>query len=201
MRTRIGGLVGTGKVAETYNIVLDKVASYPSPHEFITQGMGHYQRLFGNTAPARTGRIFELLVCEVLAIEGISPFYYQAEVNKVPDVNFDVFLYDDEQPVVLSVKHSLRERWKIAAFEARLLQDVYPRQETHLIVGPTDEGQREAERVRRAIKAAGSSGRVGITDCLLASEPRFTALLNKLKKRQFSESAPIRPVLTDKVYR
>ena len=56
------------------------------------------------------GLIFEYLVCEALAQKKFLPFYYQAKFEQVPNVDFDIVLYDPKAPIVLAMKTSLRER-------------------------------------------------------------------------------------------
>ena len=59
----------------------------------------------------RNGQFLELLVQFVLCKNNILPFYKQAKVALVPNVNFDILVYTKEiGPVVLSIKTSLRER-------------------------------------------------------------------------------------------
>ena len=67
--------------------------------------------------PSANGRVLECLVCGTLARAGVVPFHYQARFALVPNADFDVVCYDPKQPVVLSMKASLRERYKQAGLE------------------------------------------------------------------------------------
>lgn len=53
---------------------------------------------------------FELLIQYILYQNNLLPFYRQAKVIFVPNVNFDILLYTKEiGPLCLSIKTSLRE--------------------------------------------------------------------------------------------
>lgn len=177
--------ITAGKSAGVYARLLESVSSYACPHEFIQQAYGVYVAEFPDN-PSINGRVFEYLVCETLAREGITPFYYQAKFAHVPNANFDVACYDPERPVVLSMKVSLRERYKQAVLEGFVLQQVYRNAECYLI---TLSG--EAVGVSRKI----ADGEVaGLSGCAIADKPEYSALLGELKERQFCAATSIMPI-------
>lgn len=65
--------------------------------------------------------------------EGIKPFYTQAKVTYVPNIVYDTILYNQSQPVSLSLKTSLRERYKQADLEAVALKYVHRRSKCYLL--------------------------------------------------------------------
>ena len=132
------------------------------------------------------GLIFEFFVCEALLQNDISPIYYQASFSLIPNINFDIICYEETAPVSLSVKTSLRERYKQADLEALALRQVYRNSECYLLVR-TDEYM----GVRSKIK---NGDLFGLSDCLRADSEDFDALINSLKSRSFSLAEPIVPI-------
>jgi len=131
--------------------------------------------------------VFEYLVCETLAREGITPFYYQAQFAHVPNADFDVACYHPRRPVVLSMKVSLRERYKQADLEGVALRQVYRNAECYLITLNAT----EAAWVSRKI----ADGDVaGLSRCVVANKLEYTNLLGELKRRQFNCATSIMPI-------
>lgn len=133
------------------------------------------------------GRFFEYLICETLAQENIAPFYFQAQFEYVPNADFDIVLYHRRTPVILTMKVSMRERYKQAVLEGWALWQVYGKAETWLITL----NEQEARRVQRKIN---DGEVVGVNGCILASTPDYDLLLQRLKDRQFELAEPIIPL-------
>lgn len=131
--------------------------------------------------------MFEYLVCETLSREGVTPFYYQAEFALVPNANFDIVLFHHRRPVVLSMKVSLRERYKQADLEGNALRQVYRNAECYLVTLSTDEVRGVARKI-----TDGDIG--GIQGCALADQQEYTDLLSRLKTREFQRAEPITPI-------
>ncbi len=115
------------------------------------------------------------------------PFYYQARFEYVPNADFDVVLYDRSSPVVLTMKVSMRERYKQSVLEGWALWQVYRNAETWLITLE----ESEAPNVQRKID---SGEIVGVNGCILASTPAYDELLDDLKNRQFELAQNILPL-------
>ena len=98
--------------------LLKNLKDYDCAHKFIHNVYASYQESYADK-PSINGRIFEYLVCETLAYEGIIPFYYQASFERVPNAELDVVLYHPEKPVVLTMKTSLSERYQQRIWKAR----------------------------------------------------------------------------------
>ncbi|MGB7338811.1 MAG: hypothetical protein WBC91_07975 [Phototrophicaceae bacterium] len=96
-----------------------------------------YYQLYLQAYPSNNsmnGRIFEELIAMTLVRTGILPFYMQAKVAFIPNVDYDFIIYCKGQgPIVLSAKTSLRERYKQADLEAVALKYVHRKSESYII--------------------------------------------------------------------
>lgn len=80
------------------------------------------------------GALFEYLIAYCLNSQGILPFYIQAKINLVNGAIYDIVLFNEKlSPIVLSIKTSLRERYKQAFLEARILKSVYSSSKSYLL--------------------------------------------------------------------
>jgi len=143
--------------------------------------------------PSINGKIFEYCIVECLIQMEIVPFYYQALMSFIPNVNFDIVCYNHVSPVVLSCKVSLRERWKQADLEGLAMKQVYRKSKAHLITA----ARNEQERLQRKIKLGNANG---LDSCILAQSPDFDNLLMDLKKQNFVVAEEINPIQRGKLY-
>lgn len=167
-----------------------------TPGQFIVEYWSLYLDTTGRNR-SLNGAIFENLVIIALAREGIEPIYYQTSLTYVPTAIFDVLLYelqDDgtERPIALSLKTSIRERWKQADLEAAALKQVHKEAECYLL--SLDEG--EISRRQRQAEAY-----AGLDEFILASSTDFDNLVYDLKTRNFVEAGHV-PIIksSDRVY-
>ncbi len=165
--------------------MLDDV-KYTTPHQFVSNTYSTYLNQFQTTS-STNGRIFEYLICETLAQEKIVPFYYQARFEHVPNADFDVVLYHRRKPVVLTMKVSMRERYKQSVLEGWVLWQVYKNAKTWLITMH----EKEALNVQSKIDAGEI---VGVDGCILASTPAYDTVLDKLKERDFELARAVMPL-------
>src|SRR2546421_9618463 len=94
------------------------------------------------------GAIFEYLIMVCLYSKGILPFYIQAKISFVPNATYDIVLYSSANfPITLSIKTSLRERYKQADLEGLALKNVHRRVKNYLITLSA----KEYEGVRKKI--------------------------------------------------
>ena len=121
------------------------------------------------------GKFFELLIASCLIKNGILPFFWQAQLEFVPLANFDLVIYTEERgPIVLSLKTSIRERYKQAEFEAQAMKDVHRRAKNFLVTMERDEAI--------SLKAKIDSGVLnGIDGVVVANEKSFDELIKLLK--------------------
>ncbi len=135
-----------------------------------------YWDLYPQGNPALNGNVFEALVAMLLQKKGLLPLYHQAHITFVPNVKFDLVIYTKEHgPVVLSVKTSLRERYKQVDLEGWVLKQVHRRAKTYLITAD----QKDTPNVNKKIKA----GEVmGIEEVVYAFGPEMDDLIFRLSQ-------------------
>ena len=86
------------------------------------------------------GAIFELIIYTVLIRAKIVPFYIQSSVAFVPNVRYDILLNSKEYgPIGLSLKTSLRERYKQADLESYVLKNVHRNSKSFIITADAKE--------------------------------------------------------------
>ena len=121
------------------------------------------------------GKFFELLIASSLIKNELLPFFWQAQLEFVPLANFDLVLYTEERgPVVLSLKTSIRERFKQAEFEAQALKNVHRRALNYLVTIESDEAISLKSKIDLGVLT-------GIDDVIVANEPSFDSLIEDLK--------------------
>jgi len=147
---------------------------YPSPSQYFLRlwtAISAGSDFNGNMA----GECFELSIACVLLREGILPFYMQAEVQYVPDARFDILIYTSEVgPVALSLKTSLRERYKQAELEALSLRSVHRKAETYLLTNNFTEGQARQKQIEEGVL-------IGIKQVIIPGSHSFDVLIKHLK--------------------
>ena len=121
------------------------------------------------------GKFFELVIACCLIKNGILPFFWQAQLEFVPLANFDLVIYTEERgPIVLSLKTSIRERYKQAEFEAQAMKDVHRRAKNYLVTMEKD----EADSLQAKIDSGVLSG---IDAVVVATEKSSDELIKMLK--------------------
>ena len=154
---------------------------YESPKDYVKQ---YWDALEKAGQPNLHGNIFEYIIYSLLFRENIRPFYTQAKVAFVPNVNFDALLYNQSAPISLSLKTSLRERYKQADLEAVALRYIYRRSKSYLLTMDT----REANVQKAKILSGDIMGLDAIIDC---NSEDINQLVAELKKMQFTTSIKI----------
>lgn len=162
-----------------------------SPSEFIAKYWAHYKQSYPNNNSIN-GTIFENLIIIALARAGIKNIYYQTELTYVPSAIFDVFLYNDQNPIALSIKTTLRERWKQADLEALAIKQVHKESKCYVVTL----SHTEVNARRRNDK-----GYAGLDGFVLADTVEFDALISKLQQSVFSIAGSV-PIIksNDKIY-
>lgn len=155
--------------------------TYESPQEYVYK---YWQALENANQPNLHGNVFEFIIYSLLYRENIRPFYTQAKVAFVPNVNFDALLYNQSAPISLSLKTSLRERYKQADLEAVALRYIYRRSKSFLLTMDT----REANVQKAKILSGDIMGLDAIIDC---NSEDINQLIAELKRAQFTTSVRI----------
>ncbi len=161
---------------------------YSYPQEYIRQYWDKYQST-GKHSNTVNGNFFELVIHTLLYREGLLPFYTQAKVAFVPNVKFDTILYTPARPISLSLKTSLRERYKQADLEAIALQHVHRRAESYLLTLDPD----EAEICKAKIKSGDIIGLNKIVDCNTSDIDKLIEELHQIKS-ELAEAPNIKVV-------
>lgn len=132
------------------------------------------------------GKVFENLVVYILAYEGIEHIYEQAEVAFVPNAIFDIVLYHPKETYTLSLKTTLRERWKQADLEAYAIKNVLKDSKSYVITLSANE-----VKARRKKYKAGEDFYNGLDGFVLADTEEFDILVDALKEISFIPSEKI----------
>lgn len=173
------------KTTQLYHSLLENVDINNSPHQFVRCVMSNFDGLEPKPDRSVHGRIFEYAIGEALARKGILPLYYQAELLHVPLATFDWFLYDPIRPVSISCKTKARDRWKQAAYEGMALKRVYAQAVNYLVT--IEELSKTGSKKVEAPQT--------IDHFVLATEPEFDDVVEKIARHKFSEAKKISPIL------
>jgi len=122
------------------------------------------------------GNIFELIVITELYRCGIFPMFIQAQVAFVPNVNFDVLLYSSEKfPIGISLKTSLRERYKQADLEAVALKYVHRKAKNYLLT--LDEKEAKSTKLKQQ-----KGELLGLDKIIVTTHSEFDEFVAELKE-------------------
>ena len=149
---------------------------YSSPQDYIRQYWNKFLER-GKHSNSVNGKFFELIIYTLLYREGLVPFYTQAKVAFVPNIEFDTILYTVSSPICLSLKTSLRERYKQADLEAIALQHVHRRAISFLLTLDPE----EAADCKAKIKSGDIIGLNRIIDCGTSDIDELIEELHKIK--------------------
>lgn len=167
---------------------------YDTPKEYVQKYWDAYNAS-GKINNNLNGKLFELIIMTLLYREGIVPFYTQAHVTFVPSIDFDVILYKEDQyghiPYCLSLKTSLRERWKQADLEGEALKKVHRRAKCYLLCL----NEQETKRINQKIVAGEA---VGIDEVVYCLSDRFNTFIYELKSATYRRSIQV-DVVTGKI--
>jgi hypothetical protein len=139
------------------------------------------------------GNMFELMISSLCVKEGITPIFLQASVAFVPNVIYDAILYSEENfPVSLSLKTSLRERYKQADLEAVALKYVHRKAKSYLL-------SLDEKEVRDIKNKINDGSILGINNVICATSDEFDVFVAELKKKTFIKPEKIEIVVAKKV--
>jgi len=137
------------------------------------------------------GKVFEELISIVLIKEQIYPFYMQAKVAFIPNINYDFIIYTKERgPIALSAKTSLRERWKQADLEALALKNIHRKSQTHVVTLDN-----QAVKSRRI----DDDQTLGIDSFILANTTEIDDLIMQLRTHTIIKSPTVQVVTSNTV--
>ena len=175
------------------HIAPDFMSNTMGPSEYVRYCWNNYENSGVERNNSLNGTIFELIIATLFVKEGILPLHLQAQVAFVPNVNFDAVLYTHENgPIGLSLKTSLRERYKQADLEAVALKYVHRKAENYLLTMDRE----EAESVSRKI-ATGAV--LGLDKAVLASSNEFDSFVNNLKSKAFVSPGSVEIITASRI--
>lgn len=142
--------------------------------------------------PSLNGKVFECLFAAMLFKCGVQPIHTQAKVTFVPNVEFDYLLYTREYgPVSLSMKTSLRERYKQAELEASALKNIHRNSKCYLVTLNKKEAKNLSEKIKKGIIW-------GLDAIYVATEPEINKLMTILQNLNIVEPSLIRVITSTK---
>jgi hypothetical protein len=160
------------------------------PSEVVKTLWGCYQSTHESNNNIN-GAVFEEIIGYVLAKEGCLPFYMQAKVAYVPNVNYDFVLYDESLgPISLSAKTSLRERWKQADLEAVALKYVHRNALSYAITLSEQEAKTRISKLKDCM---------ALNDFVLANSPRFDELITEIKGRKLQLAGTVQVITSNTI--
>lgn len=175
------------------HIAPDFMSNTMEPSEYVRYCWNNYENSGVERNNSLNGTIFELIIATLFVKEGVLPLHLQAQVAFVPNVNFDAVLYTHENgPIGLSLKTSLRERYKQADLEAVALKYVHRKAENYLLTMDRE----EAESVSRKI-ATGAV--LGLDKAVLASSDEFDSFVNNLKSKAFVSPGSVEIITASRI--
>jgi hypothetical protein len=157
---------------------------------FAEKYWGKYQSEYPSNN-SLNGTVFEELIAISLVRKGIMPFYMQANIAFIPNVDYDFVIYcEDIGPLVLSAKVSLRERYKQADLEAVVLKNIHRKSESYLISA----NQREVQARKTKLDEV-----MAISDIIYIFSSEYDDLLDYISQKKIIESPIVNTVEASKV--
>lgn len=164
------------------------------PSQYVSKLWEKYQKVKPKkNNNSLNGNIFEAIIKTCLYKEGIKPFFPQARLQFVPNIDYDIIIFpkdsngavDISAPMCLSLKTSLRERYKQADLEGKALKEVYKRAKSYLItIDKTSEIDKIANKILQ-------KDVLGIDEVIDARSNRFDELVKYLKLYGVNTPPPI----------
>jgi DNA (cytosine-5)-methyltransferase 1 len=204
MLVETGIVKGNIKSLEVFNsCISNDFTSIPAmkPSEYVNFCWVNYNK-YCKTRPQNNtmnGYIFELIIKSELYRQSLCPMFLEAELSYVHNVYFDVLLYSyqtiltqSEFPIGLSLKTSLRERYKQADLEALALKNVHKNARNYLITL----NESEARIVNKKIE---KEEMFGLNKVVVATSTDFDDLINELKGMRFKDPGMIKVIKTGSI--
>lgn len=192
--TQTGVLSAGSKCYEAFEFLLNglRLNTHAQASAMVGALWTKYEQ-FDKQSNSLNGAVFEAILASVFLRHAISPIFVQANVVFVPNVNFDFILYSGEfGPISISAKTSLRERYKQADLEAVSLKYVHRKAKCFLVT-------LHAEEAHNLNKKIQNGDMLGIDEVILADSSAFDGLIERLKRMQFSQPAPVEVICSAKV--
>lgn len=195
MLKRLGIVKSKTKGYKVFNEYIEPnfIDNTMTPNEYVSYCWDKYTNSVVARNNALNGSVFELIIASLLVKERIVPLYLQANVAFVPNIDFDAIVYSSENgPISLSLKTSLRERYKQADLEAIALKYVHRKSKSYLLTIDANEA--------RSVKEKIINGDVmGLDDAVLATSPCLNTLINELRKTNLINPGSVEILTAEKI--
>ena len=163
----------------TEHICPDFMTNTMLASEYVNYCWNKYLEADVNRNNSLNGSVFELIISSLFVKEGILPLFLQEKVAFVPNVNFDAVLYTAETgPIGISMKTSLRERYKQADLEAIALKYVHRKAENYLFTMDSEEANILSTKIS-------NGDLLGINKVILTTDTTFDSFIDEMKSRNF----------------
>lgn len=156
------------------------------PSEIVRElYLNRFETIFSKmkNSNALRGSVFENLILSIFLGNNIKPIYEQCTLQFVPNVRFDLILFESPlKPIIISLKTSLRERYKQVELEAYYCKQVYKRAEC-LFISLDSQGVRAQEVKKNKFEI------LYIDNFIIASEHKFDRIIKQLSNNDYQESS------------
>jgi hypothetical protein len=141
------------------------------PSDFMRAGLQYFKTHF-RSDNSLNGAVLQALVERCLVANGVVPVYSEVTMRFIPVARYDIIVFTRKHgPINLSLKTSLRERWKQAEFEGMALRRVYRRSRVYVVNNSENE-----TRTRKTNMAQCEA----IHDFVVCTSPAFDSLVKNL---------------------
>jgi hypothetical protein len=179
---------GIAIVKEIRNAIFIDELKEPS---YIVKTIWNYYQEYYSEDNSVNGAVFEEIIGYVLTVKNCTPFYMQAKVAYVPNVNYDFILFDKEEgPVSISAKTTLRERWKQADLEAVALKYVHRNALSYILTLDSAAVITRKGKLKECM---------ALNDFILASDSQFDELIHTLQNRSLELAGTVDVITSNKV--
>ena len=164
---------------------------YLTPAEYVRKYWNKYLEIRDVKIPNEqtkkgvNGKIFEYIISTLLIREEIFPIFINAKVAFVPNINYDILLYSEQNgPICLSAKTSFRERYKQADLEAMALKNVHRISRCFLLTLDDYDASSLSKKILKG-------DTFGLNDVIVATSDKFNDFIKELKEFNFSLSPSV----------
>lgn len=172
---------------------------YKTPSEYVNMYWDAYLNIrvdkIDNEQTRRgvNGKIFEYIIATLLIREEIFPIFINAKVAFVPNINYDILLYSEENgPICLSAKTSFRERYKQADLEAMALKNVHRISRSFLLTLDDHDASTLSKKILKG-------DTFGLNDVIVATSDKFNEFISELKEYSFSLSPSVSVIESNQI--
>lgn len=186
MQSKINQLLNN-RTGVAYKQILENATKKDKPYETFASIWRAYQKL-GTRSNNQNGRMFEYAVCETLVQHNVGKMYYQCKLWSMPNDIIDICGWSREGfPVIISCKTSIRERWKQAEMEGRILKGIFPKAASFIVMSDKDEAAKLKERIE-------NREAIGLDRVYVAHKSEFDELIKYLQRILLVKTKAIMPL-------